>query len=332
MHELPQRVDLSQARFLAPLLAVVALTATLILLRRRWPAGLAAWAHSVIVLAPVSGIIHSGNQLVGDRYGYLATLGLAILAGAGAVRALHHAAARPRWGGLRPLAWVSAALVVLTLGAAARTQSSIWKDSETLWRRAVQIDPACSLCESNLGRVMARPGRFPEAEAHVARAIALRPDRPGPHENLGMIKLAQGRAAEAEEHFRQAARLEPGRAVARNALGVALATQGRDHEAEVEFREAARLSPRLVDAPANLGILYLRRARFEEAIDPLRRAVALDGRRAGLRVDLGRALRGRAADLVRAGRTDEAAALWQEAAREDREAANLPVPAVGPGR
>jgi protein O-mannosyl-transferase len=332
MHELPHRVDLSQARFLTPLLAVVALTATLVLLRRRWPAALAAWTHTVIVLAPVSGIVHSGNQLVGDRYGYLSTLGLAIIAGAGAIRALHHAAARPRWGGQRLLAWVTCALIVVTLGAAARTQASIWKDSETLWRRAVQIDPACSLCESNLGRVIARPGRFAEAEAHVARAIALRPDRPGPHENLGMIKLAQGRTPEAEEHFRQAARLEPGRAASRNALGVALASQGRDQEAEAEFREAARLSPRLVDAPGNLGVLYLRRGRFEEAIDPLRRAVALDGRRAGLRVDLGRALRGRAAELVRAGRPAEAAVLWQEAAREDREAANLPVPAVGPGR
>jgi len=314
MYELPRRVDLGQARFLGPLLVVSALTATLWLLRRRWPAGLAAWAQSVIVLVPISGVVHSGYQLAADRYSYLSGLGLSILAGAGLVWILQHAAGRPvrRW--MHPLAWAAAALIVVTLGATARAQTMIWKDSETLWRRAVAVDPTCSLCESNLGRVVARPGRFGEGEAHLRQAIALRPDRPGPHENMGSIMLAQGRHAEAEEHFRRAASLQPDRAASRNALGVALATQGRDREAEAEFQEAARLSSRLVDAPANLGVLYTRQGRFEEAIPALRRALALDGGRAGVRGELARALRGRGIELARDGRLDEAARLWQDAA------------------
>ncbi len=313
MYELPQRVDLGQARFLGPLLAVTVLTATLVLLRRRWPAGLAAWAQSVIVLVPISGVVHSGYQLTADRYSYLAGLGLSVLAGAGLVWILH-AAGRAARHWVRPLAWTAAALVVVALGAGARAQTVAWQDSETLWRRAVELDPTCSLCASNLGRVVARPGRFAEGETQVQRAIALRPDRPGPHENMGTIMLAQGRYREAEEHFRRAATLQPDRAASRNALGVALASQGRDREAETEFQEAARLSPRLVDGPANLGVLYTRQGRFEEAVGPLRRALALDGGRAGVRADLGRALRSRAIELAREDRLDEAARLWQEAA------------------
>ncbi|MEX2224724.1 MAG: tetratricopeptide repeat protein [Candidatus Rokuibacteriota bacterium] len=313
MYELPQRVDPAQVRFLGAVLAVAALTATLVLLRRRWPAGLAAWAQSVVVLVPISGVVHSGNQLAADRYSYLSGLGFSVLAGAGLVWALRHAAGRPTRRWMHPLAWVSAALVVVALGATARAQTAIWKDSETLWRRAVEVDPTCSLCESNLGRVVARPGRFAEAETHVRRAIALRPDRPGPHENMGTIMLAQGRHHEAEEHFRRAATLHPDRAASRNALGVALANQGRAREAEAEFQEAARLSPRLADAPANLGVLYTRHGRFDEAIVALRRALALDGGRAAVRADLGRALRTRAIELAREGRLDEAARLRQEA-------------------
>jgi len=313
MYELPQRVELGQVRFLGAVLAVVALTAAFVLLRRRWPAGLAAWAQSVIVLVPISGVVHSGNQLAADRYSYLSSLGLAVLAGAGLVWAFRHTAGRAAPRGIRPLAWMAAALVIVALGVTARTQTAIWKDSETLWRRAVEVDPTCSLCESNLGRVVARPGSFAEAEAHVRRAIALRPDRPGPHENMGTIMLAQGRPHDAEEHFRRAATLHPDRAAARNALGVALANQGRAREAAAEFQEAARLSPRLVDAPANLGVLYTRDGRFGEAIAPLRRALALDGGRAGLRAELGRALGGHAIELVREGRLGEAERLWQEA-------------------
>src|SRR5258705_9867183 len=68
MYELPQRVDLGQARFLGALLAVAALTAALVLLRRRWPAGLAAWVQSIIVLVPISGVGHSGNHPAADPY------------------------------------------------------------------------------------------------------------------------------------------------------------------------------------------------------------------------------------------------------------------------
>ncbi|HEU4439856.1 MAG TPA: tetratricopeptide repeat protein, partial [Methylomirabilota bacterium] len=314
MYELPRHVDLGQSWALAAALGVAAVTVVLVLLRRRWPAGLAAWTHSIIVLAPISGVVHSGNQLSADRYTYLSSLGFAVVAGAGLAWALRRAsrASAARW--MRPSACAAALLVVVALGMAARAQTSIWKDSETLWRHAVEDDPSCSLCESNLGRVVARPGRFEEAATHVRRAIALRPERPGPHENMGAIMLAQGRDGEAEQHFRRAATLEPGRAASRNALGVALARQGRDREAEAEFREAARLSPRLVDAPANLGVLYARQGRLEEAIGSLRRALALDSRRAGVRAELGRALRARAIELVRERRLDEADRLWREAA------------------
>src|SRR5438094_771764 len=43
LYELPAHVSLAQPRFLFPALAVIATTITLIWLRRRWPAGLAAW-------------------------------------------------------------------------------------------------------------------------------------------------------------------------------------------------------------------------------------------------------------------------------------------------
>src|SRR5262249_39100889 len=66
LYELPARVDPLAWRFLGPALAVIAITATLALARRRFPGGLAAWAHSMIVLVPVSGLAHAGHQLAHD--------------------------------------------------------------------------------------------------------------------------------------------------------------------------------------------------------------------------------------------------------------------------
>ena len=82
MYELPPRIGPGQWRFLGPLIAVAIVTTVLVALRRRWPAGLAVWLSSAIVLAPISGLVHSGSQLAADRYSYLSGLGFAVLAGA----------------------------------------------------------------------------------------------------------------------------------------------------------------------------------------------------------------------------------------------------------
>jgi hypothetical protein len=81
MYELPARVSLLTPRFLVPLLLVPVITAALIGVRQRWPAGLVVWLYSCVMILPVSGAIHAGFQLAHDRYSYLSGLGLAVLAG-----------------------------------------------------------------------------------------------------------------------------------------------------------------------------------------------------------------------------------------------------------
>jgi len=287
-YELPAQISLWEPRFAIALVAVIVITTALILLRRRWPAALTAWVGSAIVLAPVSGVVHSGEQLAADRYSYLACLGLAVLAGAALALAMQRGAATR-------LVAVVAVVTVGALGVGTWIQTATWHDSETLWRHAVQRDPTCSLCASNLGRMIARTGRLDEAEAHIARAIALRPDRAGPHENMGVIMLGRGRVQEATTAFRRVVSIRPFHGPSRNNLGVALAEAGRDAEAETQFREAARLSPHLADAPANLGALYLRQRRFDDAVPLLRHAVTLDPTRVAVTKNLERALAARAA-------------------------------------
>lgn len=285
MYELPVTVNPLTPRFLAPLLLVPAVTAVLIVLRRRWPAVLAVWLYSCLMILPVSGAIHSGFQLAHDRYSYLSGLGLAVLAG-GALVAVLRAGAQAR---LRPrlvgLLLGTAAIVAVGLGAETWRQSRLWGDSQTLWRWAVDLDPACSICNSNLGAaVIHTPSRTPVtaafAEPYFRRAIALRPERPTPYHNLGG----------------------------------ALALQGRLAEAEVAFKEFLRLSPHVPEAPGRLGMLYVEQQRYGEAIPLLRAALAMEPRFAAVRVDLVRALRKHAATLRRERQEALAQAFEREAA------------------
>ena len=82
MYELPHRVSLGVWPFYPALLGVVVASVILVLVRRRWPAGLAAWIYSAVMILPVSGVVHSGSQLVNDRYSYLSGIGFALVGGA----------------------------------------------------------------------------------------------------------------------------------------------------------------------------------------------------------------------------------------------------------
>ena len=286
MYELPARVDPLAWRFLLPMVAVPAITAALYLLRRWWPGGLAAWVYSALLVLPVSGAVHAGYQLAHDRYSYLSGLGLAVLAGAAVVWVIR-AGAR---GVLRP--WLqrvvlgAAVLVVAALAAGTWRQSRVWHDSETLWRWAASVDPACALCSNNLGQALI-----------VAHATS-----------LGHVRQAEG-------YFRFAISQRPRQPDAYHNLGAALAMQGRYSEAEAALKTYLQLSPPWnPEPPARLGLLHVDQKRYADAIPLLRRALALDPRFPLVRQDLVVALRKRADELEARGEKQEAAALRKEAA------------------
>lgn len=246
LYEVPARAGVLQWRFLAPLGGLAIVTGLLVLLRRRFPGGLAAWIHSVVVVAPVSGVAHSGSQLVSDRYSYLAGLGFALIAG----YAVPWVARQRRQG--RVSAWVSTVaatglvLVVLALALSTWGQTGIWRDSETLWRWAVEKDPACATCYGGLGEaVLYEPddarARFDEAERYLRHAISLHASLPFPHYSLGTLLMVRGQYP----------------------------------QAEASLKTYMRLAPRASQGPRRLALLYLVQERPAEAVPLLLRAQEL---------------------------------------------------------
>src|SRR5204862_5450431 len=123
----------------------------LIALRRHWPAGLAAWTYSALMVLPVSGAAHAGFQMAADRYSYLSGLGFALLAG-GALVLLERAAASGRLRrGLAAALMASAVIVVVVLAAGTWRQSRVWHQSQTPWCWAVRVGPRCAVCPDDPG-------------------------------------------------------------------------------------------------------------------------------------------------------------------------------------
>ena len=283
LYEMPLRVTPLEPRFGLSVAAAVVVSALLIVLRRRWPGGLAAWVFSALMLAATSTAVRKTSDLAPDRYSYLAGLGLALLVGGAVLGVL----ALVRAGTLaRPIAWltvVACAAAIAGFGASTWLYSEVWREPETLWRWAVELDPDCSICRSKLGESVlgdpAQPLRAAEAEDLFRRAIALRPDRPHAYFNLGTALLVQGRYGEAESPLRSYIERVP-----RSAIG-----------------------------PERLGRAYLLQHRFDAAIPPLRTALTRQPETPGLRGFLIEALEGRARELQTAGLAVEADRLLSEA-------------------
>jgi len=282
LNEMPTRISAFEPRFGFALVAAICLTGVLIVSRRRWPSGLAAWAFSVLVLAPTSAALRPTTDLAPDRYSYLSGLGFAVLVGGavlGVIRLVRRGALA------RPVAWVGAvagSAVLAGLAATSWSYSEVWRQPESLWRWAVEVDPACSVCHEKLGAsILAGPGgafRLDEAEGLFRRAIALRPDLPNAYINLGTALIIQGRYAEAEAPL-------------------------------LRYIERA---PGVPLGPERLGHAYLLQKRYADAIPLLRTAFRHAPERPPIRSDLAAALQGRAQELRANGRLADAEPLLAE--------------------
>ena len=240
LYELPFRLEPLAPRFLASAAVVLALTALAVLLRRRAPALAAVGAAYVVILLPVVGVAHQGPQIAADRYTYLASLPWALLAGGGLARGWRGLRAR-RPG--RPAALALAAIagaLLLTLGVLTWRQAGTWRDSETLWTRALAASPS-AIAHAKLGVLRDEAGRPDEAIAHFRAALDLHPDLAYAHNNWGIALARQGKWEEAIEHYRGALRIAPDSAESHLNLAVALDRAGRPAGAAEHLRAAGRL-------------------------------------------------------------------------------------------
>ena len=208
--------------------------------RRTMPWFFSGWAWYLLTLLPVSGLLRLGGVAFADHYTYLPHMGLSfILAWLFAVATRRIPAA----GRV-----MLAAGILLVLASGSRRQMQFWQNNETLFQRAVQVDPANDLALTNLGALRAQQGRIAEALEFFERAMAA-----GSRDVLLYFNA-----------------------------GNAYMTAGDEPRAEKAFTTALALDPLFVPAGRNLGLLYARQGRWEEALYCLQTACRLNPEDAGL--------------------------------------------------
>lgn len=304
VYELALPVDPTRLRYVAAAAGVLVAGGLLAWRARKDVAPLVAAAAYAVLLAPLLGLIQCGPHEVADRYSYLPSIPLALLAGG----ALHRAFAT---GSLRVrLATATAGCGVLALLAVATArQTGVWKSSLTLWQTAAANEPASHFAHFNYGCALAKAGRRAAAAEEYRRAIECNPVAPEPHLNLGNVLRDEWRCDDALREFVAAVRLCP--ILVRGWLAIAaLQSERGDRDGAIAAsRKVLALEPDSLEAGHRVARLLFDDGRTAESIAEFDRLTRRHPESAVDHYDYGVAL--------------AAAGRWREAVREYEAALRL---------
>lgn len=225
---------------------------------RAFPLFLMGGLWFLITIAPVSGLIQIGKHQYADRYAYAAIVGLIIPISV-TVQAMIYRF--PRYG----IPTACALLIFLTLRTSVEVQ--YWRDSKSLYSRALELDPWNPISLVNLGEVLRREGDFNGAREMFDRVIENDPKNGHALNGRGVLYNSLGHHAKALVDFQSALEVNAEYADARMNEAYCWVKLGALAEAEAIYRKLLDENQDNSDVLQNLGGVMVRQGKLSEAIE-----------------------------------------------------------------
>jgi tetratricopeptide (TPR) repeat protein len=260
---------------IAPLAIILSVTVLILISVLVWraqsncPCLIIGWLWFLGTLVPVIGLVKVGDAAHADRYTYFPAIGLFIAVVFGVRNWLKHPQAQK---------FFIAAIMVGLVACIALTeyQLAFWRDSETLFRRAIAVTENNSTAHLNLGAALETEGQADAALVEYRESLRLDPYSFETANDIGKLLFEQGQPAEALDYCETAVRLKPNRATLHNNLGLTLEALGRFDEARAQFAEAARLDGTYAVPHFQTGRTLLKQGRDAEALPELFAALQIE--------------------------------------------------------
>ena len=228
--------------------------------RRKHPYLLVGWLWYLGMLVPVIGLVQMESQARADHYTYLPQIGL-YLALTWGVTELCSGWPQSRWA-----LGTIAIIIVGIFSIASFIQTSYWRDSESLWNRALACQYDSWITHNNLGMDYISRGQMDQGIEQYQKAIEIDSKAPLTHFDLGVALAQEGNLAAAIVEYQKAIQLQLDYLQARNNLGDALLRTGQTAAAIDDFQEALKLAPQSTTLRNNLAFIFLRTGRVSEAV------------------------------------------------------------------
>lgn len=214
------------------LVALLVVTGAVFALRRRVPVLLPAWLFYLVTLSPTIGLVPVGIHVVADRFSYMPLLGLAAPVALGLSGMLR----------VRPKLFLLPALLVAGMAVVTVRQTKAWRNTETLFQRALAVNPQCLPAHVNLTLWYTQHKNYDAAIAHGERAVAIAPQGLPGRKNLAFALINAGRHRDAVKALRPAVDAGVADADVWRALAESFAALGDEPNARAAREQQQRLS------------------------------------------------------------------------------------------
>lgn len=254
-YELPSRIPwLHLALTLATITMV---TWGAIRLRGRHPAILMGWTWFLVTLVPVIGLVQVGTQAHADRYMYVPLIGLSIAV----IWPIYQRHQR------HALILGTTGLVILgLLTFTAWRQTAFWRDTPTLFQRALDLNPEHSHANVQMAVYHSKLGDWTKVQQHLSRARGPITLTDVAMKLKGTVMMQRGDLAGAERMYRQVISRYPGDAEAYFNIGALWHAQGDRARAMTAYETALRIRPNYPDARTNLAAALAESGQIERAL------------------------------------------------------------------
>ncbi len=261
----PLNADWGRGTITASIAGLLLVTALCLWQARRRPWLLVGWLWFAGTLFPTIGVVSQiAFQAMADRYSYFPSIGLLIMAG-WSIPDLSGRSSRVRGAAAGVGAAVLASLTGLTI-----VQVGYWKDSIALFTHAAAVTERNDFAWYSLGNAyFQEAGDAARSIKAYREALRLRPDLASAHDNLGFVLSRTGRVPEAIEQFEAAVRIDPGCEECFNNIGAVLVAAGRLPEAAARFRSALAVNSHYRDARLNLAFALMKDQKWGDALEAL---------------------------------------------------------------
>ena len=243
------RVPYNAGLVIACALGIASVTGATILFRKNSAYLLVGWFWYLAMLIPVLGLVQVGLQAHADRYTYLPLIGV-LIAGTWMTVDLTRYLSYQRFavGGC-------GIAVMLLLVAWSYQQVGYWRNSISLWNRALAVTENNDTAHLCLAEALLQRGKLHEAIAHSQAAIDIRPENAGA---LGRVPavLTDKQMQAAIELWETRLKANDNDTAAHNSLGVVLIQSGDPRGAITQWEQTLALKPQDGNAQNNLAWVF----------------------------------------------------------------------------
>ncbi len=274
LYQLPQPVSLQNPEYGA---AIVLLLALIVFLVRFNRSRLMIFAFGYLLLSVFFLLRFDNKQdltVVADRFMYLPSLGVCILAGWAIAKAMEWSSKNKRE--MQRFILGCVVLIVFTLCVLTHIRVGMWGNEEALWGQVARRYDS-GMAHTQLGNYYLKQKKWAKALQHYEAAVKRLPAYSKPYSNRGIVLLKSGFYQDAIRDFTKAIELDQvPSAVTFNNRGYAYMLL-QDHTSALgDYNRAIALDDKYLPAYLNRATLYKNRGSFGLCLEDLQRVLKVD--------------------------------------------------------